>query len=135
MKTRVRKAVGFLSRNGKRENNISSSWAICFRKVIIISSPLTRFVKGKILNQIHWSFIIRWLLPFEMATLSICRWRVDPGRFHLRPGLHLDSDHLHSDTSQSSINYFRLRHSGSSDIQLFVKKAGTPDTIISASSR
>jgi hypothetical protein len=54
---------------------------------------------------------IRWFLPIKMATLPTSRWGLDPGRFLLRPGLHIHSHHLRSDTSTPTADYFCLRHS------------------------
>jgi hypothetical protein len=54
-------------------------------------------------------FLIRWTLPIETTTLPTSRWSVDPGRFLLRPVLHVDSLHLRRDANQSSANQFHLR--------------------------
>jgi hypothetical protein len=83
-----------------------------FARLLLFLHHLLFLSRGKFGNKIYKFFIIRWHLFFEMDTLSICRWRVDTGRFLLRPGLHLNSLHLHSDTNAATVNYFRLRHSG-----------------------
>jgi hypothetical protein len=52
-------------------------------------------------------FLIRWTLPIETTTLPISRWSVDPGRFLLRPVLHVDCLHLRRDANQFHLQRFR----------------------------
>jgi hypothetical protein len=66
----------------------------------------TRFIEGD--TQV--TLLIRMRLSIEKITLPTSRWRLDPGRFHFRPGLHVDSLHLRRKANQSSANQFSLRH-------------------------
>lgn len=47
------------------------------------------------------SYKNRFSLHINSPIVSSCRWRLEPGRFHLRPSVHNDSLHLRSDANQS----------------------------------
>jgi hypothetical protein len=51
----------------------------------------------------------RWTLSIEKIGLSTGCWCLDPGRFLLRPGLHINPLHLRRDTNQSSSDQLDLR--------------------------
>jgi hypothetical protein len=72
-----------------------------------ISPAITKHIV--MVSQNFLSFINRWILSIETTTLSTVRWRLDPGRFHLRPGLHVDSLHLRRDANQRTANQICLR--------------------------
>jgi hypothetical protein len=99
---------------------------ICFHKVqnprqFLCVTPFTGI-----------SFLIRWTLPIETTTLPTSRWSVDPGRFHLRPVLHVDS--LHTTINQPLINsiYDVLE---SKDINLIIRETGFINTLLTASEK
>jgi hypothetical protein len=49
-------------------------------------------------------------MSFKSIIVSTRRWRLVSGRFHLRPGVHIDPLHLRPGACQSATNQFRLRH-------------------------
>ncbi len=64
----------------------------------------------KILVRYRALYKNRISLHIKPPIVSTCRWRLEPGRFYLRPSVHFDSLHLRSDANQSSASSFCPRH-------------------------
>jgi hypothetical protein len=62
-------------------------------------------IQPKNIKKIHVRYGARYKnrisLHIKSPIVSTCRWRLEPGRFHLRPSVHFDSLHLRSDANQS----------------------------------
>jgi hypothetical protein len=67
--------------------------------------------------------------------IDYSRWRVDPGRFHIRPGLHVHSLHLRRKANQSSVINSVYDIISNGDINLLAREDGFVTILLSASKK